>query len=283
MEKEIFVGRMQVLVIRKNIKNMYLRVCPPEGDVRVTAPFRYTDAQIAAFVQAKADWIRKQQEQIRRRPARTEHRYETGELFYVWGAPCRLLVAEKGENAFPAGTRADGAMAPGLDEVGFAGDFTGNRRLGAAETETPQWIRPDEGIHTKWGCVCLYGAALYMEVMPHTSVEDRKKLLTEWYRRQMQQAVPEVLARCEARMGLHANEWRIRDMKTRWGTCNIRERRIWLSLHLAKYPPQCLEGVITHELVHLLERGHNKRFYHFMDRFCPDWRTVKKMLAERKD
>ncbi len=283
MGKEIFVGRMQVLVIRKNIKNMYLRVCPPEGDVRVTAPFRYTDAQIAAFVQAKVDWIRKQQEQIRRRPARTEHRYETGELFYVWGAPCRLLVAEKGENAFPAGTRADGAMAPGLDEVGFAGDFTGNRRLGAAETETPQWIRPDEGIHTKWGCVCLYGAALYMEVMPHTSVEDRKKLLTEWYRRQMQQAVPEVLARCEARMGLHANEWRIRDMKTRWGTCNIRERRIWLSLHLAKYPPQCLEGVITHELVHLLERGHNKRFYHFMDLFYPDWRTVKKMLAERKD
>lgn len=274
---------MQVLVIRKNIKNMYLWVCPPEGDVRVTAPFRYTDAQIAAFVQAKVDWIRKQQEQIRRRPARTEHRYETGELFYVWGAPCRLLVAEKGENAFPAGTRADGAMAPGLDEVGFAGDFTGNRRLGAAETETPQWIRPDEGIHTKWGCVCLYGAALYMEVMPHTSVEDRKKLLTEWYRRQMQQAVPEVLARCEARMGLHANEWRIRDMKTRWGTCNIRERRIWLSLHLAKYPPQCLEGVITHELVHLLERGHNKRFYHFMDLFYPDWRTVKKMLAERKD
>ena len=129
MGKEIFVGRMQVLVIRKNIKNMYLRVCPPEGDVRVTAPFRYTDAQIAAFVQAKVDWIRKQQEQIRRRPARTEHRYETGELFYVWGAPCRLLVAEKGENAFPAGTRADGAMAPGLDEVGFAGDFTGNRRL----------------------------------------------------------------------------------------------------------------------------------------------------------
>ena len=69
MGKEIFVGRMQVLVIRKNIKNMYLRVCPPEGDVRVTAPFRYTDAQIAAFVQAKVDWIRKQQEQISRRPA----------------------------------------------------------------------------------------------------------------------------------------------------------------------------------------------------------------------
>ena len=61
MGKEIFVGRMQVLVIRKNIKNMYLRVCPPEGDVRVTAPFRYTDAQIAVFVQAKVDWIRKQQ------------------------------------------------------------------------------------------------------------------------------------------------------------------------------------------------------------------------------
>lgn len=136
---------------------------------------------------------------------------------------------------------------------------------------------------TKSGAVVRCGDTLYMEVIHYASLEDRKKLLTEWYRQQMQQAVPEVLARCEARMGLHANEWRIRDMKTRWGTCNIRERRIWLSLHLAKYPPQCLEGVITHELVHLLERGHNKRFYHFMDLFYPDWRTVKKMLAERKD
>ena len=280
MGKEIFVGRMQVLVIRKNIKNMYLRVCPPEGDVRVTAPFRYTDAQIAAFVQAKVDWIRKQQEQIRRRPARTEHRYETGELFYVWGAPCRLLVAEKGENAFPAGTRADGAMAPGLDEVGFAGDFTGNRRWTDVDADVLKWA---DWFCTKSGAVVRCGDTLYMEVIHYASLEDRKKLLTEWYRRQMQQAVPEVLARCEARMGLHANEWRIRDMKTRWGTCNIRERRIWLSLHLAKYPPQCLEGVITHELVHLLERGHNKRFYHFMDLFYPDWRTVKKMLAERKD
>ena len=283
MGKEIFVGRMQVLVIRKNIKNMYLRVCPPEGDVRVTAPFRYTDAQIAAFVQAKADWIRKQQERIRRRPAQTEHRYETGELFYVWGAPCRLLVAEGVKGAFSAGTRADGAGTSEPETGRDDGDSAENRWLMAAETDPLQQIRPDEVVRTKWGSVCLHGATLYMEVMPHASVEDRKKLLTEWYRRQMQQAVPEVLARCEARMGLHANEWRIRDMKTRWGTCNIRERRIWLSLHLAKYPPQCLEGVITHELVHLLERGHNKRFYHFMDLFYPDWRTVKKMLAERKD
>lgn len=278
MEKEIIVGRTKVLVIRKNIKNMYLRVCPPKGDVRVTAPIRCTDAQIAAFVQAKADWIIRQQERIRRRPVQTEHRYETGELFYVWGAPCRLFVAERGEGAFSESTRIDSAGVSGSDEVGFAGDFAGNRRLMEAdELRQAAWFR------TKWGAVTRCGEILYIEGTPNTTIEMRKKLLTEWYRHQMQQAVPAVLARCEARMGLHAEEWRIRDMKTRWGTCNIRERRIWLSLHLAKYPPQCLECVITHELVHLLERGHNKRFYHFMDLFYPDWRIVKKMLAERKD
>ena len=267
MEKEIFVGRTKVLVIRKNIKNMYLRVCPPEGDVRVNAPIGCTDAQIAAFVQAKTDWIIRQQERIRRHPAQAEHRYETGELFYVWGAPCRFFVI--------AGERKSGT-----DAVKFSKDSAENRWMAKADADR---MRQTVWLRTRWGAVARCGNALYMETTPDAAIETRKKLLTEWYRKQMQQAVPAVLTRCESRMGLHAGEWHIRDMKTRWGTCNIRERRIWLSLHLAKYPPQCLECVITHELVHLLERGHNRRFYHFMDQFYPDWRTVKKILAERKD
>jgi predicted metal-dependent hydrolase len=69
-------------------------------------------------------------------------------------------------------------------------------------------------------------------------------------------------------------------MKTRWGTCNTRDHRIWLNLYLIKKPIACLEYVLVHEMVHLLEASHNKRFYKLMSYFMPDWQERKKLLAE---
>jgi hypothetical protein len=67
-------------------------------------------------------------------------------------------------------------------------------------------------------------------------------------------------------------------MRTRWGSCNIRARRIWLSLELARKPVECLEYVLVHELVHLLERRHNQRFIAYMDQFLPTWRLARAEL-----
>lgn len=67
-------------------------------------------------------------------------------------------------------------------------------------------------------------------------------------------------------------------MKTRWGTCNIEARRIWLNLELAKKPPTCLEYILVHELVHLLERHHNDRFRAHMDQLIPQWRLHREEL-----
>ena len=69
-------------------------------------------------------------------------------------------------------------------------------------------------------------------------------------------------------------------MKTRWGTCNIPERRIWLNLQLVKKPPECLDYVITHELVHLVEANHTHRFHELVEKYCPAWREANKALKE---
>ena len=61
-------------------------------------------------------------------------------------------------------------------------------------------------------------------------------------------------------------------MKTRWGACNVEDRRVWLNLQLAKKPVSCLEYVLLHEMVHFLERHHNERFKDLMDRLLPQWR-----------
>ncbi len=79
-------------------------------------------------------------------------------------------------------------------------------------------------------------------------------------------------------LGVHAKERRVRAMKTRWGSCNICEKRVWLSSYLASYPVECLEYVIVHELCHLIERGHNKRFYTLVESCLPDWKERRRKL-----
>jgi predicted metal-dependent hydrolase len=90
--------------------------------------------------------------------------------------------------------------------------------------------------------------------------------------------VPDVLERCAEVVDKYPGEIRFRDMKTRWGTCNVRERRIWLNIQLAAHPRECLDYVMTHELTHLYVANHGPEFKAYMDRFYPDWKRVKKEL-----
>jgi predicted metal-dependent hydrolase len=130
------------------------------------------------------------------------------------------------------------------------------------------------------GYVSLQCAAFIdLYVRPAASVEDRQRVLHGWYRQELKELIPPLLARWEPVLGVQAAEWGVRTMRTRWGSCNIRARRIWLSLELARKPVECLEYVVVHELTHLLERRHNQRFYGYMDRFLPTWRLARAALA----
>lgn len=106
----------------------------------------------------------------------------------------------------------------------------------------------------------------------------REKILLDGYRDLLRERAPVVLARWEEVVGVEAMTWGIKRMKTKWGTCNPRARRIWLSLELAKKPAHCLDYIMVHELTHILEPSHNARFKELMDRFMPDWRNHKKDL-----
>jgi predicted metal-dependent hydrolase len=120
----------------------------------------------------------------------------------------------------------------------------------------------------------------YLELHIHTrsSLAQRRHVLTEWYRAELKKAVPELLSRWEKRIGESVDDWGVRQMKTKWGTCNIEARRIWLNLELAKKPLRCVEYIIVHELVHLLERRHTDRFRMLMDRHMPSWKSCREEL-----
>lgn len=115
-------------------------------------------------------------------------------------------------------------------------------------------------------------------IRPETDTAKRKEILDNWYRTQLKELVPKYILKWEKEMKVKVNEFGIKKMKTKWGTCNIAAQRIWLNLELAKKPISCLEYIIIHEMTHLLERNHNNRFVALMNQFMPNWKEVKEEL-----
>ncbi len=162
------------------------------------------------------------------------------------------------------------------------------RKLRGQERETPREYLNRES-HYLWGkryllkiierdapsAVDVQHSAIHLYIRPDASQEKKQFTLDEWYRRQLKVALPDLIALWEKRVGVRVNEFGIKKMKTKWGTCNPDARRIWVNLELAKKPKECLEYIVVHEMVHLLEHHHNERFIALMDDMLPKWRSLR--------
>ncbi len=135
----------------------------------------------------------------------------------------------------------------------------------------------------KRNSVALDGDHVILSVHEHSTIAQREKIITEWYRGLLQSEITDKLAKWEAMTGLYAASWQIRNMKTRWGSCNVKTKKIWLNLQLVKYPVDCLELVILHELLHLKVPNHGQAFVALMDNFLPEWKTIEKKLTGKVD
>lgn len=122
------------------------------------------------------------------------------------------------------------------------------------------------------------GSKLQLTVRPGTGRRNREKVLNSHYREELKAKIPALLDKWQPVIGVRASGWGVKKMKTKWGSCNIEAKRIWLNLELAKKRPECLEYILVHELVHLLERHHNEVFLAYMDRFMPNWRHHRDVL-----
>jgi predicted metal-dependent hydrolase len=218
---QIAIEELTVHLVRKSIRNMHLRVYPPDGRIQVSAPMRLSEKTIRRFVLSKIDWVRRMQAQFTHQP---QH-FITGEHHPFMGQHYSLNVIE--------------------------------------HDAAPKVILTD---------------TLTLYTRPNSTTGQRQLILENWYRQQLRLLVPPLIEKWEGPMGVRCNDWGIRKMRTRWGTCNITDRRIWIGLELAKRPHHCLEYIVVHELTHLLERLHNARFWGYMDRFLPDWRAHRAEL-----
>jgi predicted metal-dependent hydrolase len=165
------------------------------------------------------------------------------------------------------------------------------RKMLGQERETPREYLDRES-HYVWGKryllklvekdsaphVELKHRQILLQTRPATGEEKKEAILDEWYRSQLKAAVPPVIAKWEPLIGVKVERLFVQRMKTKWGSCNPRGAGIRLNTDLAKKPRECLEYIVVHELVHLLEPTHNSRFIALMDQFMPEWRFRRAAL-----
>ena len=167
------------------------------------------------------------------------------------------------------------------------------RKLREQERETPREYLERES-HFVWGRryllrvieagatpgVALEHSRLIMRARPGMDAEKKGALLDEWYREQIKRGVPPLIAKWEPLIGVEVARFFVQRMKTKWGSCNSSARSIRLNTDLARKPPECLEYIVVHEMVHILERTHNARFLALMQRFMPNWRQYRDQLNQ---
>jgi predicted metal-dependent hydrolase len=161
----------------------------------------------------------------------------------------------------------------------------------AQERETPREYLDRES-HYLWGkryllkviegneapSVALQHSRMLLRVRPGIDAKKKQAIVEAWYRQQLKKAVPPLIARWEPLLGVKVERFFVRRMKTKWGSCNHRARTIRLNTELAKKPRECLEYIVVHEMIHVLEPTHNARFVALMDQFMPQWRFYRDQL-----
>lgn len=227
--ESVKINDLDVKIIRKRVKNIYLRLKPPDGAVYLTVPNRTSLKVIKQFIISRLDWIAKHQAQIvKAESLDTKYNYESGEIHSFEGESYVLnVIYGKGQNKIL------------LDKDNKTINLYANKR----------------------GVMSL-----------------REKIMLNWYKNSIDRLLPSLIHKWQLMIGVSVTGYRLRYMTSRWGSCNINDRNICLNIALAKKPPICLEYVLVHELIHLLERNHNKRFYLLMAKFLPQWQEYEKLL-----
>lgn len=165
------------------------------------------------------------------------------------------------------------------------------KKLRGQERETPREYLDRES-HYVWGrryllkvvetdaapCVELKHNKMILQIRTATSNGRKQEILDAWYRRQIKEAVPALITKWEPLVGVKVKKLFVQRMKTKWGSCSPSSGSIRLNTDLAKKPPECLEYIVVHEMVHLLEPTHNSRFLALMGQFMPKWRFYKDQL-----
>ena len=191
--------------------------------------------------------------------------------------------------AAPSRMRLDTIRVFAISKLGWIKQQ--QKKLQEQERETPREY-VDRESHYIWGkryllqviegdeapSVAVQHSRMLLRVRPETNAKKKQAIVEVWYRRQLKAALPPLIARWEPLLEVKVERFFVQRMKTKWGSCNHGARTIRLNTELAKKPRECLEYIVVHEMIHVLEPTHNTRFVALMDQCMPQWQFYRDQL-----
>ena len=209
----------------RNVKTLRLTVYPPDGRVKIIAPFRANREDIRKFAASKIAWIQKHREKFLNHSKLTTS-LKNHSTLYVWGDPLELEIIERRGN--------------------------------------PKMV--------------MENGNMKMYVRPGSTKEKRQKFLDKWYSNILKDSAFPIIKNWEGRIGVKVKKLFVRKMKTHWGSCNSTRQTLRLNSELAKRKRECLEYVIVHEMLHIIEKSHNRKFYSLLNNHLPEWKIIRKKM-----
>lgn len=234
-----------VVVTKKRVKNFTLRVTS-SGEVHASAPLGASRERIEAFVKRNSAWIISRLAQREQRQATAREPLSPSSIIALWGKPITVQDALDHNFASPA---------PRPKQATFA-SF-----MGADETDK----RPMAKQHA---------------ALDGLTPEELQVRIDQLYASEVTAALRDMVRAYEIAMGVTVARVSVRSMKTRWGSCTPKSGAVRIARELAAYPVECLDMVVAHELVHLLEPSHNQRFHALLDTYCPNNRALSQRLKQ---
>lgn len=234
---------LPVIVTKKRVKNLNLRVTSG-GEVHASAPFGASRERIEAFIGRNSAWIIKRLARREHRQATVQEALSPSSIIALWGKPTtvRDAIDHNFESPAPRPKQATFASFMGADEA--------DKRPQAKQHATLDGLTPEE-------------------------LQSR---IDQLYASEVTAALRDMVHVYEIAMGVTVARVSVRSMKTRWGSCTPKTGAIRIARELAAYPIECLDMVVAHELVHLLEPSHNQRFHALLDTYCPNNRALSQRL-----
>lgn len=236
---------ISVVVTKKRVKNFNLRVTS-SGEVHASAPLGASRERIEAFVKRNSAWIVSRLAQREQRQAAARESLSPSSIIALWGKPITVQDALDHNFASPA---------PRPKQATFASFMGADEPSGRAQAKQRTAL---DGLTPK----------------------DLQTRIDQLYASEVTAALRDMVRAYEIAMGVTVARISVRSMKTRWGSCTPKSGAIRIARELAAYPVECLDMVVAHELVHLLEPSHNQRFHALLDTYCPNNRALSQRLKQ---
>ena len=246
---------LEVNIQRKKIKRLYLKISNKNGEIILCAPLNISENVIINFITEKLPWLKNNQQKIHHKKKSLDIEYVESDIIKFLGEIYQIKLIQASKKPQVKIIKNQNLINKTYQE---------NSQLNLFDNSESQQNN--------------YCNQIILDSVKDLNKIQKIKLFEKFYRQNLQQILQELSKKWQEILQIEANFIGIKKMRTRYGSCNARQKNIWISLNLIHYPIECIEYVLLHEFIHFFEQNHGKKFYALMHKFMPNWQDYQRIL-----